>query len=101
MCKNKDDIRMLSIKEISEQFDISKSTLYDWKKERPKIYEYLANSDDQYEKYREVNILLESYIKTAKDIELFDYKEVEYIFFFKFRFKRFEKYRKFASYIHK
>ena len=71
---------MLSIKEISEQFDISKSTLYDWKKERPKIYEYLANSDDQYEKYREVNILLESYIKTAKDIKLFDYKEVEYIF---------------------
>ena len=71
---------MLSIKEIAEKFDIPKTTLYGWKKERPKIYEYLANSDEQYEKYREVNIFLETYIKKTETVELFSYKEVEYIF---------------------
>jgi hypothetical protein len=71
---------MLSIKEMSEQFDISKSTLYDWKNDRPKIYDYLASSDDQYEKYREVNIFLETYIKTAQEVSIFEYKEIEYIF---------------------
>ena len=71
---------MLSIKEMSEQFDISKSTLYDWKNDRPKIYDYLANSDEQYEKYREINIFLETYIKTTQNITAFEYKEIEYIF---------------------
>ena len=71
---------MNTIKEITEKFEVTRGTLHNWKTTKPKLYEYLLNSDDQYEKYREVNILLESYIKTAKDIELFDYKEVEYIF---------------------
>jgi len=70
---------MLSIKEIAEKFDIPKTTLYGWKKERPKIYEYLANSNDQYEKYREVNIFLETYIKTAEIVKLFEYREINYI----------------------
>jgi len=70
---------MLSNKEMIEKFDIPKSTLYGWKIERPKVYEYLASSDDQYEKYREVNILLETYIKSARDINIFDYKEIDYI----------------------
>ena len=65
---------------MSEQFDISKSTLYDWKNDRPKIYDYLANSDEQYEKYREINIFLETYIKTTQNITAFEYKEIEYIF---------------------
>jgi len=71
---------MNTIKEITEKFEVTRGTLHNWKTTKPKLYEYLLNSDDQYEKYREVNILLESYIKTAKDIELFEYKEVEYIF---------------------
>ena len=70
---------MLSIKEIAEKFDIPKTTLYGWKNERSKVYNYLSNSDDQYEKYREVNIFLETYIKTATNISLFEYKEIEYI----------------------
>ena len=71
---------MLSNKEIIEKFDIPKSTLYGWKVERPKVYDYLANSDEQYEKYREINIFLESYIKTAQNITAFEYKEIAYIF---------------------
>lgn len=79
MFQNKDDIRMLSTKEIADKFDIPKTTLYGWKVERPKVYEYLATSDRQYEKYREVNIFLDTYIKTA-DTKIFDFKEIEYIF---------------------
>lgn len=71
---------MLSNKEIIEKFDIPKSTLYGWKVERPKVYDYLANSDEQYEKYREINIFLETYIKTTQNITAFEYKEIEYIF---------------------
>jgi hypothetical protein len=70
---------MLSTKEIAEKFDIPKTTLYGWKTERPKVYDYLANADKQYEKYREVNIFLDAYIKTAKT-KIFDFKEIEYIF---------------------
>ncbi|MDX9744042.1 MAG: hypothetical protein RBT59_09515 [Arcobacteraceae bacterium] len=70
---------MLSNKEIIERFDIPKSTLYGWKTERPKVYEYLANSDEQFTKYREVNILLDRYIQTVPNIEIFEYKELEYI----------------------
>ncbi|MEA3498041.1 MAG: hypothetical protein U9R16_03170 [Campylobacterota bacterium] len=69
---------MLSIKEMAEQFDIPKTTLYGWKTERPKVYDYLANSNDQYKKYREVNIFLDTYIKTA-NINIFTIQEIEYI----------------------
>ena len=70
---------MLSNKEIIEKFDIPKSTLYGWKTERPKVYEYLATADEQFSKYREVNILLDRYIQTVPNIALFEYKELEYI----------------------
>ena len=70
---------MLSNKEIIERFDIPKSTLYGWKTERPKVYEYLATADEQFSKYREVNILLDRYIQTVPNIALFEYKELEYI----------------------
>jgi len=71
---------MLSNKEIIEKFDIPKSTLYGWKAERPKVYDYLANSDEQYEKYREINIFLETYIKTRESTPVFEFKEIAYIF---------------------
>lgn len=70
---------MLSIKKIAEKFDIPKTTLYGWKTERPKVYEYLANADDQFSKYRDVNILLEKYIQAQPSVALFEYKEIEYI----------------------
>jgi len=70
---------MLSTKKISEMFDVPKTTLYGWKTERPKVYEYLANADEQFSKYRDVNILLDRYIQTVPNIEIFEYKELEYI----------------------
>ena len=70
---------MLSTKKISEMFDVPKTTLYGWKTERPKVYEYLATADEQFTKYREVNILLDRYIQTVPNIEIFEYKELEYI----------------------
>ena len=70
---------MLSNKEIIEKFDIPKSTLYGWKTERPKVYEYLANADEQFSKYRDVNILLDRYIQSISNVSLFEYKELEYI----------------------
>ena len=70
---------MLSTKKISEMFDVPKTTLYGWKTERPKVYEYLATADEQFTKYRDVNILLDRYIQTVPNIEIFEYKELEYI----------------------
>lgn len=70
---------MLSTKKISEMFDVPKTTLYGWKTERPKVYEYLASADDQFSKYREVNILLDRYIQTVQNVAIFEYKELEYI----------------------
>ena len=70
---------MLSTKEIAEMFNVPKTTLYGWKTERPKVYEYLATADEQFSKYRDVNILLDRYIQTVPNIALFEYKELEYI----------------------
>jgi hypothetical protein len=72
---------MLSTKEIAVKLDIPITTLYGWKKDdkKRKIYNYLANADDQYEKYRKVNIILEEYIRSTK-LNLFSYEEIEYIF---------------------
>ncbi len=70
---------MLSTKEIAEMFNVPKTTLYGWKTERPKVYEYLANADEQFSKYRDVNILLDRYIQSVSNVSLFEYKELEYI----------------------
>mgnify|MGYP003414960222 FL=1 len=70
---------MLSTKEIAEMFNVPKTTLYGWKTERPKVYEYLATADEQFLKYREVNILLDRYIQSVVNIDIFEYKELEYI----------------------
>lgn len=68
---------MLTIKEISQKFNISKSTLYGWEKERPEIFAYLQRADDKYEEFRDLTILLEKYAKTITPV--FEFKEVEFI----------------------
>ncbi|MDY0365897.1 MAG: hypothetical protein RBQ81_08565 [Arcobacteraceae bacterium] len=55
---------MLTIKQISEKFDIPKSTLYGWEKERPKIFKYLQSSSSNQDVLRDINIVLEKYSKT-------------------------------------
>jgi len=71
---------MSSIKDITERFEVTRATLHNWKTTKPNLYNYLINSDEQYEKNREINIFLESYIKTAQNITTFEYKEIAYIF---------------------
>ncbi len=68
---------MLTIKEISQKFNISKSTLYGWEKERPEIFAYLQRADDKYEELRNLTIMLEKYAKTITPA--FEFKEIEFI----------------------
>ncbi len=68
---------MLSNREICENFEIQVNTLYNWKKTKPKLYKYLQNADYNFERSREINILLERF---AKDISYdFEIAEIEYI----------------------
>ncbi len=57
---------MLTNKEIKEKFKIAQKTIYNWQKTRPELYHYLKNVDEHYDKYREMNILLEIYSKEIK-----------------------------------
>jgi DNA-binding transcriptional MerR regulator len=68
---------MLTIKQISERFDIPKSTLYGWEKERPKVFEYLQQSSSNQDILRELTIILEKYSKNLNFDFLLD--EIEYI----------------------
>jgi DNA-binding transcriptional MerR regulator len=68
---------MLTIKDISEKFNISKSTLYGWEKERPEIFAYLQRADDKYEELRDITIILQKHAKTIK--ATFELKEIEFI----------------------
>ncbi|MDO8453529.1 MAG: hypothetical protein Q7S59_03035 [Sulfurimonas sp.] len=70
---------MFKIKKIIEKFEVSRGTLHNWKTTKPNLYNYLLNFDEKYEKYREVNIFLDTYIKTAQT-KIFTYHEIEYIF---------------------
>ena len=57
---------MLTVKQISEKFDIPKSTLYGWQKEKPKIFEYLRDSNSNQDILRDLIVILEKYSKTIK-----------------------------------
>ena len=71
---------MLTQKEITEKFEITRGTLHNWKTTKPNLYSYLENYDKKFDKLQEINIFLESYIKTAQNITVFEYKEIAYIF---------------------
>jgi uncharacterized protein YeeX (DUF496 family) len=57
---------MLSNKEISENFEVQISTLYNWRRTKPKLYRYLQNADYNFEQNKEINILLERFAKEIK-----------------------------------
>lgn len=57
---------MLTVKQISEKFDIPKSTLYGWQKEKTKIFEYLRDSNSNQDILRDLIVILEKYSKTIK-----------------------------------
>ena len=68
---------MLSIKQISDKFDIPKSTLYGWEKERTKVFNYLQQSSSNQDTLRELTIILEKYSKTI--ISDFLLEDIEFI----------------------
>ena len=70
---------MLSTKEITEKFEVSRATFHNWKLTKPNLCNLLINSDEQFTKYRDVNILLDRYIQSVSNVALFEYKELEYI----------------------
>ncbi len=57
---------MLSNREIAQNFEVRISTLYNWRKTKPKLYRYLQNADYNFEQTKEINILLE---RLAKEID--------------------------------
>ena len=68
---------MLSNKEISENFEVQISTLYNWRKTKPRLYRYLKNADYNFEQSKEINILLDRFAKEisgelkSEEIEFF------------------------------
>ncbi len=68
---------MLSNKEISQRFEVQVSTLYNWKKTKPKLYKYLQNADYNSDRNEEINVLLEQYLHSID--RHFTKEEIEYI----------------------
>ncbi len=52
---------MLSNREISQNFEVQISTLYNWRKTKPKLYKYLRNADFNFEQSKEINVLLKRF----------------------------------------
>ncbi len=71
------NIVMLTIKEMSDKFNIPKSTLYGWEKERKEIFEYLQNANSNDDQLRDINILFEHYSKEI--VPRFSRQEIEYL----------------------
>ena len=68
---------MLTIKEISEKFNISKSTLYGWEADRPELFTYLQSANHSLEQLRDITIILD---KFAQNIDgEFTLEELEFL----------------------
>ena len=52
---------MLSNREITQNFEVQISTLYNWRKTKPRLYRYLQNADFNFEQTKEINILLKRF----------------------------------------
>ena len=68
---------MYTKKEITEKYEVTRTTLHNWKTTKPNLYNLLLNSDGNNDQVRELNIILEKYLKTIKSTFLVD--EIEYI----------------------
>jgi len=68
---------MLSNKEIAQIFEVQLSTLYNWRKTKPKLYRYLQNVDYNFEQNKEINILLNRFAKEIKP--KFSQEEIKFI----------------------
>ncbi|WP_419770315.1 MAG: hypothetical protein ACNI3C_00540 [Candidatus Marinarcus sp.] len=68
---------MLSNRKISERFEVQINTLYNWQKTKPTLYRYLQNADYNYERNKEINVLLSEYSKCIQ--KNFKLEEIEYL----------------------
>ena len=68
---------MYSKKEITERFEVTRTTLHNWKTSKPNLYNLLLHSDSSNNELREITIILEKYSKTIKS--QFEIEEVEFI----------------------
>ena len=68
---------MLSKKEISERFEVTRTTLHNWKTTKPNLYNLLLNSDGSNNELRELTIILEKYSKTI--ISGFLLEDIEFV----------------------
>ncbi|QKE28423.1 hypothetical protein AACT_1244 [Arcobacter acticola] len=68
---------MFSKKEITEKYEITRTTLHNWKTTKPNLYNLLLNSDGTNSEIRELTIILEKYSKTI--ISDFLIEDIEYI----------------------
>jgi len=73
---------MLKNKDLHQKFGIGLKTLFNWSTSRPELYNFLKNSDDYYDKARDLNLILRAYENTititfSKD-ELYFLLELDY-----------------------
>jgi len=69
---------MLSTKDVIEKFEVTRATLHNRKTTKPKLFNYLFNTNIQSKELRDINLLLDTYIKTA-NTKIFTFKELDYI----------------------
>lgn len=70
---------MLGPRDICNRFEVRPSTLYNWKKTKPRLYNYLQHADYHQDRSREVDVLLEAYSKVIKGT--FSRQEVVYLIY--------------------
>ena len=57
---------MLKVKDVLEKYEVTRTTLHNWRTTKPNLYSLLLNSDGQNDDLRDINIVLEKYSKTIK-----------------------------------
>lgn len=57
---------MKSIKEIIEEYEVTRATLHNWKNTKPKLYQLLRNANSNDDQLRELSIVLSQYEKRIK-----------------------------------
>jgi len=65
---------MLSIKAITEEFEVTRATLHNWKSTKPKLYNYLINYNNQENKYKNAYLVMQDHIKEI-NINIFTYED--------------------------
>ena len=53
-------------KRYIRKYEVTRTTLHNWKTTKPNLYNLLLNPEDTNEKLRDINIVLEKYSKTIK-----------------------------------